>query len=190
VNTSEFAEDVDAAEQITDQFWQTHWSEFFTGEYSPPTVVGLYDGNSPDAPYCGPDRLPPGNAFYCHPDDFVAWDVGLLATGFEYGGDSWVYLVIAHEWAHAIQADLDMSLQSVSAELQADCLAAATLYGAALDGILAFDEGDEKELVGALTSLADETAWTTSSDHGDAFERVEQFNRGRQSGVSGCLPTS
>lgn len=111
-----------------------------------------------------------------------------MARGFEMG-DSWVYAVVAHEWGHAIQARLSLALRTQAAELQADCLAGATLYGAAADGNLQFEEGDEKELVRALSDLADETPWTETTDHGDPFERVEWFNDGRRGGVTACLPS-
>jgi predicted metalloprotease len=105
-------------------------------------------------------------------------------------GDAWVYLVIAHEWGHAIQYRLNASLQSKAAELQADCFAGAALYGAAADGTLLFEEGDEKEITLGLTAIADETPWTDQGDHGNAFERVQSFAAGRSGGVPACLPTS
>jgi predicted metalloprotease len=105
-------------------------------------------------------------------------------------GDAWVYLVVAHEWAHAIQNRLSESSQSVSAELQSDCLAAAVLYGSASDEELQFEEGDEKEIVRALSDLADELPWTSSADHGNAFQRVDAFSRGRSGGVESCVPSS
>lgn len=187
VNQQELDEDISSAEEVTDLFWRKNWSRFFTQSYSPPTVEGVYDGEGPDAPTCGGEPLSADNAYYCKPDDFVAWDRGLLEKGFA-TGDSWVYLVVSHEWGHAVQARLSTELQTQNAELQADCLAGATLYGASQQGDLTFDAGDEKELVKALTELADETAWTQTADHGDAFERVEAFNAGRRGGVQRCLP--
>jgi predicted metalloprotease len=110
-----------------------------------------------------------------------------MAKGAQFG-DSWVYLVIAHEWAHAIQYRLSKDLQTLDAELQADCLAGAVLYGAARDGTLQFEQGDEREITIGLTRLADETPWTQEGDHGDAFERIQSFALGRKGGVPACLP--
>ena len=103
-------------------------------------------------------------------------------------GDSWPYLVIAHEWGHAIQARIGDSLTLSAKELQEDCLAGGALFGAASDGDLVLESGDQKEMASALSSLADETSWTRSADHGDPFERIGAFDQGRQSGISACVP--
>jgi len=190
VDQEELAEDIQAAQDVTDAWWALHWKDFFTGQYTPPNVVGLYDGyDEANAPVCFGEKLPPGNAFYCPDGDYVAWDKTLLELGYEIG-DAWPYLIIAHEWGHAIQADLSMDLQSEQYELQADCLAAAVLYGAASDTppTLEFDPGDEKEIVDGLNFIADEAPWGMSGDHGDSFQRIEAFNLGRTDGVPGCLP--
>lgn len=188
VTIDELKDDIDGAQQIVDGFWAAHWSDYFTGTYTPPMVVGLYDGTDPDtAPECGGEPLEAYNAFYCPGDDFVAWDASLLVDGADQIGDSWVYLVVAHEWGHAIQARLDGTLVAQADELQADCLGAAALYGAEADGTLEFDLGDEQELVTSLSALADQMPWTMTSDHGDAFQRVQWFTLGRNGGVNACI---
>jgi predicted metalloprotease len=188
IDEAELAEDIQSAQDVTNAFWKKHWKDYFTGRYTKPNVYGIYDGNDPaSAPKCFGDALPPGNAFYCPDGDYVAWDKTLLELGYEIG-DSWPYLIIAHEWGHAIQADLDSSLQDEQYELQADCLAAAALYGAKADGILEFEPGDEKEIVDGLNYIADEVPWGMSGDHGDSFQRIEYFDKGRVGGVPACLP--
>ena len=190
IDEAELAEDIQFAEQVTNDWWKLHWKDYFTGRYTAPNVVGTYDGNDEaTAPVCFGEPLPPGNAFYCPDGDYVAWDKTLLELGYEIG-DAWPYLIIAHEWGHAIQADLQMDLQSEQYELQADCLAGAVLYGAANDDppTLEFEQGDEKEIVDGLNFIADEVPWGMSGDHGDSFQRIEAFNLGRTAGVPGCLP--
>jgi uncharacterized protein len=189
VDPAELAQDIAIAEQVVNEFWTRHWNDTFPGVYTPPTVVGLYDGNDldPNLPTCAGEPLPPDNAVYCPPGDFVAWDVNLLARGLEIG-DAWVYLIIAHEWGHAVQARIDASLNSTASELQADCLAGAALYGAVADGLLVLEEGDVREITNSLTAVADETPFTNSEDHGDPFERIGAFDLGRTGGVRGCLP--
>ncbi len=183
----EFEQDLDSAETITDEYWRAHWSEFFTGTYESPTVVGLYDGYADDAPTCGGAALGPNNAFYCIPEDYVAWDVTLMISGFA-TGDTWVYLVIAHEWGHAVQARIDPSLVSEAEELQADCFAGAALFGAAADGNLSIEDGDLAEITTALSTLADTGPWTSSGDHGDPFERIAAFDAGKNGGPAACFP--
>lgn len=179
--------DIQTAQRVTDKFWARHWSEYFPGRYTPPHVIGTYDGTSPDAPYCEAEQLPAENASYCPPDNSIAWDVSLMSDGYA-KGDSWPYLVIAHEWGHAVQARLGRSVTAVAEELQADCLAGAVLFGAAADGDLILETGDQKELASALSTLADETSWTRSADHGDPFERIGAFDLGRLHGVLACFP--
>ena len=188
ISEEEIREDVDTAESAVDEFWDDHWSDTFTGSYSGPNVVGIYDGSDPsDAPYCGGVQLAADNAYYCGWGDFVAYDAGLLDRSDELG-DGFLYLVVAHEWGHAIQARLDPSLVAPRLELQADCFAGAALYGAAEDGTVEFDSDDQEELSDSLEALADDTPWTDTRDHGDATERLQAFSIGRDDGVTGCLP--
>ena len=187
VTLEELKEDMKGAQDIVDGYWAKHWSDFYTGSYEPPTVLGLYDGTvADDTPTCDGKPLEEFNAYYCAPEDYVAWDVSLMVRGADVIGDTWVYLVIAHEWGHAIQERLDPSLVAQGDELQADCLGAAALFGAAADGTLTIEEGDEKEMVNSLSALADEMAWTSSADHGDPFQRVQWFTFGRNGGVNAC----
>jgi predicted metalloprotease len=186
----EMFDDADVAVQVVDAFWARHWADVFTGTYTSPEVYGGYIG-SEGSPACGGEvEDMSGNAFYCNPDDYVAWDWELLASQFldESIGDAFVYMVIAHEWGHAIQADLDSSLWWASRELQADCFAGAELAGAIADGDLLFESGDRGEIFESLVSVADEFEWGDSSDHGTADERIEAYQRGEAGGVAACLP--
>ncbi len=186
-NPALLLDELKTAEIITNGFWTRHWNDYFPGHYSPPKVLGLYDGNSPSVPLCGTTKLFANNAVYCRPADYVAWDKGLMEKGYA-DGDTWPYLVIAHEWGHAIQARLGATLTEKAGELQADCLAGAALYGAAADGELVFETGDQRELASGLSELGDETPWTSSADHGDSFERIRHFDEGRLHGIARCVP--
>jgi len=174
------------AVNAVDSFWRRHFAELFGQPYRSPRVAGSYVGT--DGPPCGgePESVP-FNAVYCRPGDFVAWDDNLMAAGYSQIGDAWVYLIIAHEWGHAIQARLRADQVSVAAELQADCFAGATLFGAAERGLLRFERGDTQELQETLAAVADDYPWTNESDHGDARERISAFNQGAQGGVRACL---
>ncbi|MBB4711619.1 hypothetical protein ACIQNT_06995 [Streptomyces luteogriseus] len=184
----DMGQDIETAVQGVDAYWDAHWSEFFTQTYVPPTVLGEYDGASADVPTCGGEPLDDDNAQYCATaEDYVAWDTDLMRFGYRYG-DAFVYLVVAHEWGHAIQNRLDAQLQTMDAELQADCLAGAELEGAAQDGTVVFEAGDVDEVYTALVRDADKTPWTKEGDHGSASERVDAFTLGQELGVDGCLP--
>ncbi|WP_308201520.1 neutral zinc metallopeptidase [Sphaerisporangium perillae] len=179
-------QDISTAVDVVNQFWASHWPYYFTGRYSRPRIFGAYGGGGRRAPYCDGARLGYNNAWYCGQGHYIAWDITLMRRGYR-SGDAWVYLIIAHEWGHAVQALLDQRLVSRAKELQADCLAGVALYGAARDGILRFENGDVEELADALGALADKTPWTRASDHGSASQRIAAFTRGAGYGVYGCL---
>lgn len=177
---------------VMDQYWTNHYTEYFGGSYTSPNLVsntsvgilGIYDGNV-DQVSCGQEILEPNNAFYCGVGDFIAVDHNLLQRQYEIG-DSFVWLVAAHEWGHAIQARFPSQLAAQAYELQADCLAGAALAGAEADGILLWEDGDSKELVNGLAAIADETPWTNSEDHGDAIQRASSFGQGYSGGPAAC----
>ncbi|GAA2874501.1 hypothetical protein GCM10010517_35190 [Streptosporangium fragile] len=181
-------EDIRTARYVVNRFWATHWPEFFPGRYTSPRVLGAYDGASRNAPTCFGYRIPDDNALYCNwPYDYIAWDADLMRMGY-LRGDAWVYLVVAHEWGHAVQARIPGGMLLPQLELQADCFAGAALAGAAADGTLLFEAGDTAEIAAALRQYADDTPWTDVSDHGSASERVNAFRAGAHYGVAGCLP--
>jgi predicted metalloprotease len=185
VDRESIAQDEQTAVRAVDSFWHRHFTELFGKPYQSPHVAGPYTGTN--GPSCGGQPSVPFNAFYCQPGDFLAWDENLMASGYSQIGDAWVYLIIAHEWGHAIQARLDSDLVSVQAELQADCLAGAALQGAADDGVIAIEPGDSEELARGLEAVADDYPWTKESDHGSAEERTTAYNTGVQGGVKACV---
>jgi len=185
VNRDDLVGDEESAVGATDAFWREAFPDLFRGSYRAPKVQGGYDGEN--GPTCSGHPPVAFNAFYCPSEDFVAWDENLMAAGYEKIGDAWVYLIIAHEWGHAIQARLQRDKVSVAAELQADCFAGATLFGAAERGFLRFERGDTEELAQTLAAVADDFPWTKESDHGDAQERTNAFNEGAQGGPEVCV---
>lgn len=185
VNQRDMAADEKSAVESTDTFWQRHFTELFgSGAYRSPQVAGGYVGRG--GPRCGGQPSVPFNAFYCADGDFLAWDENLMAAGYERIGDAWVYLIIAHEWGHAIQARLDRSMVLVAAELQADCLAGASLQGAARDGLIQIEPGDAEEIGQTLAAVADDFPWTSERDHGNAQQRKAAFNQGASGGATAC----
>ncbi|MFL6130548.1 MAG: neutral zinc metallopeptidase [Mycobacteriales bacterium] len=185
VDADSLAGDERAAVGATDAFWRQDFPDVFGRSYRSPQVKGGYRGSR--GPSCGGEPPVPFNAFYCPSQDFLAWDQELMAAGYRQIGDAWVYLIIAHEWGHAIQARLQRDQVSVAAELQADCLAGATIFGAARRGLVQLEPGDTDELARTLAAVADDYPWTKESDHGDARERIAAFNRGADRGVKACI---
>lgn len=178
------AGDEATAVRIVNTFWNTWFAEQ-NRRYVPPRVEGGYTGR--DGPSCSGEPSVPGNAYYCPPGNFLAWDENLMRAGYTQIGDAWVYLVIAHEWGHAIQAQLPSRYISPAVELQADCLAGAALQGAADQGLVRIEPGDDEEIATTLEAVADDYPWTDQGSHGDARQRVAAFRAGVSRGVNGCL---
>ncbi|MGW1347534.1 neutral zinc metallopeptidase [Kribbella sp. NPDC002412] len=185
INQSAMDADIEDAVRVVDSFWQQAFPETFGEPYESPQVAGGYTGA--DGPRCAGEESVPYNAYYCPAGDFIAWDEDLMAAGYSQIGDAWVYLIIAHEWAHAIQARLDADQVSVAAELQADCLAGASLQGAASTGAIAIEPGDAQELAQTLAAVADDYPWTKVSDHGNIQERTSAFSVGVNRGIEACV---
>jgi predicted metalloprotease len=192
--SEEFYQDYYGALQVVNQYWTAHWADFFPGSYVPPKLIsvpdraaGLYDGTV-DVVICGGALLGPDNAAYCADgDDWVAYDVNFLGRA-RYNGDMFVYMIVAHEWGHAIQYRLSAASQSIAAELQADCFAGAALDGGVNDGTLQLEEGDLQEIETGLTDIADSSPWGMPGDHGSPEERIQNFRIGWDGGPLACLP--
>jgi predicted metalloprotease len=154
-----------------------------------------YDPATTDVPSCagtlGPAEIYVGNAFYCSPDDYIAWDdVGLFPDLYrDYGGFT-VGLVIAHEYGHAVQERGGLDGETIFVELQADCLAGAWAGSVAgdEDGNVPFDRADLDDAMGGFLTFADPLG-TPAGDptaHGTAFDRLNAFIEGFNSGVEVC----
>jgi predicted metalloprotease len=178
-------ETMDAVE-VVNAFWTDHWSDYFTGTYQGPEVYGPYDEST--MPMCGGEPLGMNNASFCH-DGYIAWDAAFVAEGYS-TDDAFTWVMVAHEWAHAIQYQLDPALVMEAIELQADCMAGATLMGAVQDGRLTFEADDAEGLAMVFEMLGDDVEWTDSNSHGSSAQRVEAFGIGLENGVGACLPAT
>jgi uncharacterized protein len=158
------------AATAVNSFWRRHFNELSTQPYRGPHVLGGYVGAS--GPTCAGQPALAFNAFYCPSQAFLAWDENLMNVGYRKIGSAWVYLIVAHEWGHAVQSRLNRYQGSIADELQADCLAGATLAGARRDGLLRLSPGDNRELGVTLTAIADTYPWTKQRDHGNPAQRI------------------
>ena len=71
VTLEELKKDMQGAQDIVDGYWAKHWSDFYTGTYEPPTVLGLYDGTVADeTPTCDGTPLEAYNAYVLRPGGF------------------------------------------------------------------------------------------------------------------------
>jgi len=185
---------IDAAISDLIAYWEQQLPATYGVAYRDVADAFPYYPSTGDVPACGPDPVDLdvyfGNAFYCHPGDYIAWDAeGLFPELWTEFGNFTIALVLAHEWGHAIQARAGVFGPTIMTELQADCFAGAWADHVALgEGLLRLDAGDlEEAMAGYLvfrdppgTSLADPSA------HGTAFDRVNAFRDGFFNGPEQC----
>ncbi|MCY1145091.1 neutral zinc metallopeptidase [Actinoplanes sp. Pm04-4] len=186
---------VTPALQDVERFWAANFGTVADGARFTPVQGGKfpYTRNDPP-PACGgqaSDYQP--NAFYCPPDDFIAWDADQLIPELqETYGDLLVGFVMAHEYGHAIQARIGPDNQpTVVLEQQADCYAGAWLADVLAGKSTAFKDVTASQLddtVAGMLSLRDQpgTPALAEGAHGNAFDRIRALQDGVDEGVTTC----
>ena len=186
-----------AANAIEDlqSFWADEFPKVYDDPYEP-VSGGFYamdSGTDPTTLPCGVTDMEQAlhNAFYCRPDDAVAWDQEFLMPELaDQYGDFTVAVVLAHEWGHAIQARAQIDEPTVILELQADCFAGAWVAHVNAGEDTRFSLTTEEldlALAGILSlrdapgSLADDP-----NAHGSGFDRVGAFQEGFEQSASRC----
>jgi predicted metalloprotease len=178
-----------------DEYWTSTVPTIYGIAYEPLAAIGPYYVSTGDVPQCGETAADPaemvGNAFYCPPGDFIAWDEETLFPQlFSDYGDFAVALVIAHEWGHAIQARGGAEGPTILTELQADCFAGSwsAYVDSGLSNNLALSPGDLDEAIAGYLQFRDTpgTSIEDPSAHGSAFDRVNAFEEGYNTGAARC----
>ncbi|WP_395728018.1 neutral zinc metallopeptidase [Nakamurella sp.] len=190
-----------AAVAVTQRFWAESFAGRVNGdgtpeEWSAPELWngdGFYDSDAGSVADCGDGKNYTGNAFFCgnatKGSGFLAWDLQFFHQHLDLGR-TMVYMVIAHETGHAVQARLvhdgvDGALFDGSKryELQADCFGGASLGRAVRDGYLTLPADAQDEMVQVASAFGGDPA-----GHGSPDQRNDSFQRGFASGDMGtCL---
>ena len=186
--------DVTAAAIVDiEKYWTSEFPKIYGSQYRP--IRGGFYSWSPgeQAPPCVEDpNAFKGNAFYCPTKDVVAWDdTGLIPHLYKTYGDLAVALVFAHEWGHAIQVRSGMNGETVTLEQQADCFAGAWVNHVRTGGSEYFtaDGPALDRALGAVLEIGDQPG-TSAADpraHGSAFDRINAFQEGLESGGRSCV---
>ena len=116
----------------------------------------------------------------------MAWDMQLLRK-FAHLGNAALYMVVAHETAHAAQARFEYDGEAPAVlfqfELQADCIGGATLAKAEHDGYLTIQHGALNEMTKVSIALGD----YSGDAHGTPAQRDTWFKRGYNGDIESCL---
>lgn len=179
-------------------FWTEVMPPNFSQPYEPLKELLSYNAETDDEKTgCGSVKELV-NAFYCPPDDLIAWDRGVLLPLLrERFGKMAVATVLAHEVGHAVQyrlgekANVRKNTPSIVKEQQADCFTGGYMRWVA--------EGKSKyyqvstsdginQVLAAMFFIRDQagTSATKQGAHGTAFDRTYAFQVGFEKGVKDC----
>jgi predicted metalloprotease len=185
--------DAEALQPLLDEFWTEALDETYGLSFDAPDRFEYYvdEGNSP----CG-DVYEPGtdNAYYCavDGDEYIAFDVDWLSGHLdEHPGDAVTFLVLAHEWGHAVQDTWVEQEPGVdrwegpAQELNADCLAGVFWDNGVRNGTIIEEEGDGEAVYGFLAAAGSGT-WMDPGDHGTSEQRQLAFSEGYEYGLDHC----
>jgi hypothetical protein len=182
----EFKADVGDAERVAESYWKAQFKESGLG-FQPIAQLIAYEREGEVD--CGGQGLGLNNAAYCSAGDFIAYDVNWAFAAFRQVGDAFIFYLLGHEYAHAIQARLGISKEfTIEQELQADCMAGAYIGDAERQGTLKLDDGDLDELAAGLEAVGDEPGqpWFAEGAHGSAKQRTKAFNNGYRRSLEPC----
>lgn len=180
-----FESDIRLAKELSEAYWRQAFAADGLA-YRPVTAFTAYRGD--DGPDCGGLPSVPNNAFYCADGHFIAYDERWMRKLYDEMGDGSVYVIIPHEFGHAVQAQLNSGFRlNVERELQADCYAGGTLGALVAGGSLEAEPGDRDELFLNLAAAGDPTDdWLRPDAHGTAEQRQALFAKGYDEGAAAC----
>ena len=178
-----------------DAYWSDVWEE--EGEPEPQVTYAFPAAGESVSSQCGiSDDL---SAYYCTVADQIVvsqslagriWEGTIAANtdgDMQYEtGDFSVAYVVAHEYAHSLQAELGilqpdvLVYPTVRTELHADCWSGVWANDADYEGIL--DDGDIEEAIQTALDLGD-YAIDDPLHHGTPAQRGEAFMLGYESGI-------
>jgi predicted metalloprotease len=182
----EFARDVDDARRLAEEYWTAAFRASGL-RFEPVSRVIPYERAGEVT--CGGQPLGLKNAAYCSAGDFIAYDVNWAFAAFRQIGDAFIFYLLGHEYAHAIQLRLGVRAQfTIQQELQADCMAGAYIGDLERRDRLRLQEGDTGELADGLEAVGDDPGqpWFAEGSHGTARQRTQAFANGYQESLEPC----
>ncbi|WP_326558593.1 neutral zinc metallopeptidase [Micromonospora sp. NBC_01796] len=182
----EFERDIPGAVRLAEQYWDERFTES-RQRFQPVRRVFAYSRDGEVS--CGEQAVPRNNAVYCPAGDFIAYDVNWAVAAFRQIGDAFLFFLLGHEYAHAIQARLGIQHQfTIQAELQADCMAGAYIGDSVQERQLDLQDGDLDEFRAGLVAVGDDPdqPWFAEGSHGTAEQRIDSFFRGYERSFAAC----
>ncbi|MGE4425558.1 MAG: neutral zinc metallopeptidase [Solirubrobacteraceae bacterium] len=188
-------EDAGYVARLLNEYWTAELQRVYGVPFGVPGRFEAYRGATAGMTCGGP--IPPeqtaSNAFYCShdADERVAFDLdwfqGYLA---DYPGGATTFLILAHEWGHAVQdtwdeQGIDPGSGDYRDEIQADCLAGVFLHASLRSGALVEKPEDAPAVLGWLYS-AGSSQWLDPRSHGTRQQRQAAFLLGFNGTTQAC----
>ena len=182
----EFKADIGDATDIAEEYWAAIFKESGL-RFEPVSRVIAYEQEGEVD--CGGQPLGLNNAAYCSAGDFIAYDVNWAFAAFRQVGDAFIFYLLGHEYAHAVQLRLGVQARfTIQQELQADCMAGAYIGDMERQKRLSLDKGDTDELAAGLEAVGDDPGqpWFAEGSHGTAKQRTRAFVNGYEDSLDPC----
>ncbi|BCJ56435.1 hypothetical protein Asp14428_79100 [Actinoplanes sp. NBRC 14428] len=182
----EFQSDVESARRIAEEYWE---AQFRRSGLTFQPIAELIPYDEKGEVECGGQALGLRNAAYCSAGDFIAYDADWAFAAFRQIGDAFIFYLLGHEYAHAIQRRLGIQKQfTIQQELQADCMAGAYIGDQEKANRLRLDDGDLDELARGLQAVGDDPGqpWFAEGAHGTAQQRTSSFSKGYRRSLDPC----
>lgn len=159
-------------------YWQAEFDEANI-TYRPVTRITSYTSPS--------RRSSSYNAYYSTLGHRIAFDTRLMNDALNTHGDAAPVYILAHEFGHAVQAQLGLLgiRNTIYSELEADCLAGAYMQHVDERGML--DSGDVEEAMQQAYAVGDFLPHDHDGAHGSPEQRASAFELGFTDGVTTCL---
>jgi uncharacterized protein len=184
--------DANSLAPLLNRFWGGELFRLYGISFDPPDRLEYYHGS--EATTCGGRQGDQSrNAFYCPVSyeekvDFdIDWFQQLLRRN---PGDATTFLILAHEWGHAVQDTWEESggpdtWVPPGKELNADCLAGVFLARSIENGTIIEEADDARAIFGLLYELGN-APWLGRGSHGTREERQLAFRLGTRYGTDYC----
>ncbi|GLZ00605.1 neutral zinc metallopeptidase [Actinoplanes sp. NBRC 103695] len=185
----EFKADIGDATKIAEEYWSGVFAKSGL-RFEPVARVIAYEQEGEVD--CGGQPLGLNNAAYCSAGDFIAYDVNWAYAAFQQIGDAFIFYLLGHEYAHAVQLRLNRRAQfTIQQELQADCMAGAYIGDMERQKRLSLQDDDTDELAAGLEAVGDDPGqpWFAEGSHGSAEQRTESFAKGYRDSLEPCKLT-
>jgi predicted metalloprotease len=182
MTVEEFQRDLEGAVSTAESYWQSRVDGFDPVN----DIVPYMRGGEVS---CGGQGIPDNNAAYCPAGDFIAYDADWAVAAFRRLGDAFLFYLLGHEYAHAIQVQIGAQHEfAIQTELQADCMAGAYIGDSVRSKALTLEEGDLDELRNGLIAVGDDPGqpWFAPEAHGTPEQRTQAFFNGYESSLGAC----